>query len=139
MRKLLELWCGICRIHKKQKMRVVIIIGLVVALLTSSIEGKSQYREDFAGGPPSISKSIHIYPNPTNESDYVNVGVAPFKSNKIRLALHNIIGNELPVEIEIVDEHELRVRVKDLPSGYYLLTVKDMESSFRGTYKILKR
>jgi hypothetical protein len=120
-------------------MRPFIIIGLVAALIASSIEGRSQFREEILGGP-NLSKSIHIYPNPTNESsDYVNIKVAPLKAQKIKLTLHNIIGNQLDVETEIVDEHELRIRIKDLASGYYLIAVNDQETHFRGTYKILKR
>ena len=121
-------------------MRSVIIIGLVFALSFSAMRGNAQVREEYAGVPTSLSKAINIYPNPTNESsDYVNVRVAPFKSQNIKLSVHNIIGNEIPVEVEVVDEHELRIRVKELSSGYYLLTVKDHETNFRGTYKILKR
>ncbi len=120
-------------------MRPLILTGLFVALLASTFESKAQYREDFVG-TPSISKSIHIYPNPTNDgTDYVNVKVAPLKSHKVKLLVHNIIGNEVAVDTEIVDDHELRIKVKDLASGYYLLTVQDQESNFRGIYKILKR
>ena len=123
-------------VYDEIKMRPLILIGLIVALFTSSLESKAQ---DF-GGTPSISKSIHIYPNPTNDfTDYVNVKVAPLKSHNIKLVLHNIIGNEVSVDTEVVDEHELRIKVKDLASGYYLLTVQDQGSNFRGIYKILKR
>lgn len=125
----------------KTKMRPIIIIGLVVALMSSFTESAAQFRDfrDEIGGP-GLSKAIHIYPNPTNnDSDYVNVKVAPLKAQRIKLTLHNIIGNELSVDTEIVDDHELRIRVKDLASGYYLLAVKDQETNFRGTYKILKR
>lgn len=119
-------------------MRPFILIGLIAAFLTSSFESKAQYRDELGG--PSISKSIHIYPNPTNDfTDYVNIKVAPLKSHKVKLALHNIIGNDVPVDTEIIDDHELRIKVKDLASGYYLLTIHDQESNFRGIYKILKR
>jgi hypothetical protein len=53
--------------------------------------------------------------------------------------VHNIIGNRINIETEVIDEHTLRVKVKDLASGYYLLAIKDPESKFRGTYKFLKR
>lgn len=120
-------------------MRSLIIIGIIAVMAASSLEVKAQYHDEF-GGPQSISKLIHIYPNPANDySDYVNVKVAPLKSNRVKLVLHNIIGNEMPVETEVVDEHELRIRIKELSSGYYLLTVSDDESNFRATYKILKR
>jgi hypothetical protein len=116
-------------------MRPILIITMFVTMLASSLEGKSQGRDDF--GQPS-SKSIHIFPNPANNlSEYINVRVAPFSSQKVKLSLHNIIGNEINVETEVVDEHELRMRIKELASGYYFVTVKDEISNFRGTYKLL--
>lgn len=62
-----------------------------------------------------------------------------FPAEKVSLTVHSIIGNKLDVETEVVSEHVVRVRVKDLASGYYLLAVKDEDSNFRGTYKFLKR
>jgi len=124
----------------KIEMRPLIIIGFITVLATSSFHVKAQSYRDELGGPQNISKQIQIYPNPTTDySDYVNVRVAPLRSSTVKLVLHNIIGNEIAIETEIVDEHELRVRVKELSAGYYLLTVKDGESNFRATYKILKR
>jgi len=122
----------------KIKMRPFIIIGLIIALVVSGLEGRAQYREEM-GTPSALSKAIHIYPNPTNDSEYVNIKVSPLRANTVKLTLHNIIGNELTVDTEVVDDHELRIRVKDLASGYYLLAVRDLHSNFRGTYKILKR
>jgi hypothetical protein len=85
----------------------------------------------------SVSQSVHIFPNPAIE--YVHVKIQELPASKIILAVHNILGNKMEVETEIVDEHELRVKVKDLASGYYLLAIKDDEAKFRGTYKFLKR
>ena len=84
-----------------------------------------------------ISKSITLYPNPTIE--YVHVRLGILKANQVKLFLHNILGSEIAIESEIVDDHELRVRVKDIPTGYYLLAVRDEETQFKGTYKFLKR
>jgi hypothetical protein len=104
-------------------------------MLASSLDGKSQGHDDF--GQPS-AKSVHIFPNPASDlSEYINVRVAPFNSQKVKLSLHNIIGNEINVETEVVDEHELRMKIKELASGYYFVTVQDEISNFRGTYKLL--
>jgi hypothetical protein len=84
-----------------------------------------------------LSQSVHIFPNPAVE--YVHVKIMEIPASKIILAVHNILGNKVDIETEIVDEHELRVKVKDLTSGYYLLAIKDDEAKFRGTYKFLKR
>jgi hypothetical protein len=84
-----------------------------------------------------IAKSVHIFPNPAVE--YLNVKVEHVQAAKVKLTVHNILGNEMTIETEIVDEHELRVRVKDLATGYYLLAIKDDETKYRGTFKFLKR
>lgn len=84
-----------------------------------------------------MSRSVHIFPNPAVE--YVHIQVNEFLSSEIKLAVHNILGNKMETETEVVNDHELRVRVKDLPTGYYLLAVKDNTSKFRGTFKFLKR
>ena len=94
-------------------------------------------------GPPAstpeinLTKSVHLFPNPATE--FVDVQLDQFPAEKVQLTVHNIIGNELQVETEVLDENLIRVKVKDLASGYYLLAVKDEESKFRGTYKFLKR
>jgi len=85
----------------------------------------------------NLTKSVHLFPNPATE--FIDVQLDQFPAENVRLTVHNIIGNELQVETEILDEHLIRVKVKDLSSGYYLLAVKDEESKFRGTYKFLKR
>ena len=82
-------------------------------------------------------KLVHIFPNPATE--YLHVKLEHIPASRAKITVHTIIGNEIPVETEVVDEHELRVRVKDFVSGYYLLAVKDDESKMRGTFKFLKR
>ena len=85
----------------------------------------------------SFAKSISIYPNPAVE--YIEVNLDQLFSSKVKLTLYNIIGNELQVETEVIDEHKIRLRVKDFAAGYYLLALRDDETKFRGTYKFLKR
>lgn len=84
-----------------------------------------------------LAKSVQLFPNPALE--FVHVRVERLKAADVKLTLHNIIGNEVAVETDIVDEHEIRVKVKDLATGYYLIAVRDEKLNFRGTYKFLKR
>jgi len=84
-----------------------------------------------------MTKSVHIFPNPATE--FIHVKLDHFPASKVKLTLHNIIGNVVEIETELVDEHEIRVKVKDLASGYYLLAVKEEEAKYRGTFKFLKR
>jgi hypothetical protein len=82
-------------------------------------------------------KVIQLFPNPA--TDFLNVKLGDLNASKVKVTLHNIIGNEMPVESEVVDDAELRIRVKDLASGYYLLSIKEEEANYRGTFKFLKR
>jgi hypothetical protein len=85
----------------------------------------------------SLAKTISVYPNPATE--YIEINLDQFDATKVKLSLYNIIGNEMPAETEVVDDHKIRVRVKDFAAGYYLIALRDDETKFKGTYKFLKR
>jgi hypothetical protein len=107
-------------------------------LLLLAISGAS-----FSQGNPvfaeraDLTKSITVFPNPT--TDFVNIRLAVLNAREVKLTLYNILGNEIQAETEIVDDHEVRIRVKEFPTGYYLIAVRDEATLFRGTYKFLKR
>lgn len=113
----------------------------LVLLLVSAFRLTMAQSQPENPAPPTaeanLTKSVHLFPNPATE--FVDVQLDQFPAAKVELTVHNIIGNELQVETEILEENLIRVKVKDLASGYYLLAVKDEESNFRGTYKFLKR
>lgn len=115
---------------------VLTLLGLSAAAQAPLTSG--QVREDatFSSGVPE-QVSVKIYPNPAVE--YLNVSFEQPIAKQSRVTVHNIIGNILEVETETIDDHEIRVRVKDLPVGYYLLAVRDDQSNGRSTLKFLKR
>ena len=117
-------------------MRLIFVV-ILTAAFQRGLAQQSQPEEPMATHQ-DLLKSVHIFPNPAT-GEWVHVKVEQFPAAKVKLALHNIIGNQVDIETEVVDEHELRVKVKDLASGYYLLAVKEDDSNFRGTYKFLKR
>lgn len=82
-------------------------------------------------------KAFQVFPNPA--TDYITVKLADVSLKKTRISLHNIIGNELEFESEVMDESELKIKVKDLPTGYYFLSVRVDQVNSRGTFKFLKR
>ncbi len=83
------------------------------------------------------AKSVQIFPYPAAE--YVSIRLTHMQVSKMKLTVLNILGSQVPTETEVVDEHELRIRVKELPAGYYFLALKDEETQYRGTFKFLKR
>lgn len=81
-------------------------------------------------------KLVKIFPNPATE--YLSIKFEIPQARTIKLTLHNIIGNSLEVESEIIDDHEIRLKVKDLPAGVYLLAVK-ADGRSQSSFKFLKR
>jgi hypothetical protein len=117
------------------------ILGNIVILLILGCATYAQTRQDnytpAQAEQIDISKTIHMYPNPA--VDFITIRFDTFAAQDIRLSVHNIIGNVMTVESEIMDEHEIRVKVKDLSAGYYFIGIKDNSERFQGTYKFLKK
>ena len=120
-------------------MRGIGLIILLIAGVVGSVKTVAQDQDSFSTRPEraDLIKSVHVFPNPAVE--FVHVKFDQSDAHHVTLTLHNIIGNEIQVETEVVDEHEVKIRVKDLSVGYYLIAVRDNDSNFRGTYKFLKR
>ena len=116
---------------KAFKIFIILVITLFSSLMVCGQEVGSQADKS------SFAVSIAIYPNPAVE--YIEVNLDQLLSSKVKLTVYNIIGNEIQAESEVVDDHKVRIRVKDFAAGYYLLALRDDETKFRGTYKFLKR
>ena len=113
-------------------LNLIFLLLLVFASEISLAQGDSGVPEQ-----TDFSKSVSVYPNPA--IDFLNIKLSTLNARHATLKLYNILGNEIAAETEVVDDHEIRVRVKDLSTGYYLLAIRDDQTQFRGTYKFLKR
>lgn len=82
-------------------------------------------------------KPVQLYPNPATE--YLIVKLNNPNAHSVKLSMHSVIGNVLDFEREQIDEYEVRLQVKELPAGYYFLSINDEESGFKASYKFLKR
>jgi hypothetical protein len=111
-----------------------ILILFFAALLAFS--GQAQVKDEayFSTDP---AKSIHLFPNPA--IDFLSVRFETPQAKTAKVSLHNIIGNELQVETEVFDEYEIHLKIKDLPTGYYLITINQGEGNQRSVHKFLKR
>ena len=110
-----------------------IVFGVLVVFVTQFAVAQSH--DSFAAVGADPIKTVKIFPNPATE--YLSIKFETPIAKSVKVTLHNIIGNSLDVESEIIDEYELRLKVKDLPTGYYLLALKD-EGNARGSMKFLK-
>jgi len=118
-------------------MRFAKFIGVLLLALAAQVSYGQLQADNAITAERDPMESVHIYPNPAVE--YVHVKVEHLPATQIKVAIHNILGNEMNIETEIVDEHELRVRVKEFAAGYYFVAIKDPESNFRKSFKFLKR
>ncbi len=107
---------------------------LALVLLATLANGQTS--ETLASPGNDVLRAAHVYPNPA--VDYLHLKFEQPIAREVTLELHSIIGNNLAVETEVVDEYEVRVRVKDLPSGYYLMDVKKPGMNHHA-FKFLKR
>jgi hypothetical protein len=116
-------------------MRVFKAIFLSLFIALFSLSGLAQSKEE--AFLTDAGKSVQVFPNPA--TDFISVKFESPLAKTAKITLHNIIGNELQVESEIIDEHEVHLKIKDLPTGYYLITVKQEETNQRSILKFLKR
>ena len=108
---------------------------IFVIFLTIGFSSLAQ--EPTSNGSNELAKTVKLYPNPALE--FITVKFETPQTKKAKFALHNIIGNELPLEYEVVDDFEVRVKVKDLSTGFYLLFIKNEDTGLKGAYKFLKK
>lgn len=124
------------RITPDMNLKNIISALLLMMLTVQLVFGQSREEGTFSGKPDPI-KSIQVYPNPA--TDVVNIKFEVPIARKVNLSVHNLLGNSIELETELVDEYEVRIRVKDLTSGYYFVSIRDDHANLRGTYKFLKR
>ncbi len=113
---------------------------LVLGLLAFALGSYAQSGQDFAsfGNELLVEKNkVEIFPNPS--VDYLNVHIKNSDLTKTTIIIHSIIGNKFELEVVKVSTEEYRIDVRDLPKGYYLLSVKDATTDFSKTFKFLRR
>lgn len=118
------------------EMRNIYLTLTCVSLLFLATTAKGQSAESLSATSDDVLKMAHVYPNPAVE--YLHLKFEQPVAKEVVLELHSIIGNILEIETEVVDDYEVRVRVKDLPSGYYLMDVKKPGMTHHA-FKFLKR
>lgn len=114
---------------------MILLLGGVFSAYSQSV-GQPGSELSYGTEQRETSTAIKLYPNPA--PDYLYVHLGELKSGDVNLSVHSIIGNELRPEVETIDDHQVRLTVKDFAPGYYFLSVKDTKSKFQGIFKFLK-
>ena len=110
---------------------------IFAGLLAQFAVAQNQDAPVFSAEKTDPVKLVQLYPNPAVE--YLVVHFTEPYTQTMKLTIHSIVGNTVDVERENISEHEVHIRVKDLPPGYYFLAVKDDANSQRNSFKFLKR
>ena len=110
-------------------------ILLVLSVLIGSQALAQNHEEISRLGDPA--KSVQVYPNPA--TDYLTLKFETPVAKTVKLEFHTIIGTTIELEHEAIDEFEIRVKVKDLSTGYYIIGVQDAQSNSRAIHKFLKK
>ena len=115
-------------------MKTTLLSFLLIILIGSQAIAQT-HEEGVRGNDPT--KSVQIFPNPA--TDYLSLKFETPIAKNVRLEFHTIIGTTLELEHEVIDEYEIKVKVKDLTTGYYVIGVHDAQSGSRAIHKFLKR
>ena len=81
--------------------------------------------------------NVKLYPNPAVE--YLIVEIDSQELSNFSFELNNIIGNTFQINSESMGNNRYKIYVKDLRPGYYFLTLKDENSSYKRAYRFLKK
>jgi Secretion system C-terminal sorting domain len=95
----------------------------------------AQAKDEALYGQTDPVKSVQVFPNPATE--FLTIKFETPIAKKTKFTVHNIIGNELEIDPELIDEYEVHIKVKDLHEGYYFLAIQSASS--KSTFKFLKR
>lgn len=80
---------------------------------------------------------VKLFPNPAVE--YLIVEINSEELSNVSFELNNIIGNTFQIRSEPMGDNHYKIYVKDLRPGYYFLTLKDQNSTYKRAYRFLKK
>lgn len=118
-------------------MRFAKFVLVLLVAITAQVGYAQTQPENSITQEREQSAPITVFPNPA--LDYVHVKIESVPAAKVKLDVRNILGNEMTIETEVMDEQTVRVNVKHFATGYYLLAVKDEETNYKQIVKFLKR
>ena len=120
----------------KKRYSILLTLILTAGWLSNALaQSKGEVR--FNTNSVAEINKVEIFPNPS--VDLLNIEISNFKMKKPVFEFYSIIGSVVKVDLEEVKQNKFRVNVRDIPSGYYLLSIRDEQTDFKETYKFLKR
>ena len=121
------------------------LLTVFLVLFTASlmVYGQSNPNRNSSVELPSVKKEslareieIEIYPNPAD--DFLSITLKNTNVKNLQFDVFNIIGNKMDFDYEDAGTGNYKLRIRDLPPGYYLVLVKDPLSKLNKAYKFRK-
>lgn len=121
---------------------ISLLIGTGVQAQVRSGSGTPSYNtpKEFAFSGDRVidpRSDVKLFPNPAVE--YLIVEINSQDLSSVSFELNNIIGNNFEIRSEPMGNNRYKIYVKDLRPGYYFITLKDGNSSYKRTYRFLKK
>jgi hypothetical protein len=121
-----------------KKNLLILFVAILTAGLSDAFAQRQGELDRFSGSVMTEQPNVvKLFPNPTD--DYIQIEIKNSNLENPKITLYNIIGNEIILDVEEKEDNLYEIMVKDLPSGYYLIAIKDEQTFFRETYKFVKR
>jgi hypothetical protein len=124
-------------------MKKLLLFALTYFLLFGIATAQSAFSEEQSVSLPYLQdeqvitkNKIEIFPNPAVE--YIYIKIENSELENVEMELFNIIGNSLNFDLEEIEKNSYRIKVEDLPPGYYLLMIKDPIKRFNQAFKFHK-
>jgi hypothetical protein len=118
------------------KVLLLLLISLIFSFFSLAQGDRNEELSYFQNDQVIEKNKIEIYPNPAVENVFVKI--ANSELQKVEFELFNIIGNSLDINPEEISRNYYKIKVDDLPAGYYLLIVKDPMTRFNQAFKFNK-
>jgi hypothetical protein len=81
---------------------------------------------------------IQYYPNPVVDQLIIEVKEDQI-AERLTIRVLNLIGSEMKPEIDRSEPGKVKLNVNDLPTGYYMVSVRDELNRQSQTFRILKK
>jgi hypothetical protein len=88
-----------------------------------------------------LTFNVEAFPNPTTE--FLNIKISGLKetinTSDYKIEFIDLLGKQISLEQNIIDDQTLRIDLKELPEGMYMVNVRNIKSSkLVSTFKITK-
>jgi len=115
-----------------------ILLFALIIFNISFAQNNSETQSSFAEKElKEVKTSVDLYPNPV--TDFLHIKIDTENLDNAEFEIYNIIGNSIKIDVEQVNNHQYKIPVRTLASGYYLLIIQDKTTKYNQAFKFQKK